>query len=84
MVPIVAPAPVTSVRARLIADPAYAFRSVAALAAIGVTLLGAVPMTAAWAAGRADPILAQAVDGLPRRWTPWPPPSAWSTRTGAR
>ena len=66
IVPIVAPTPVTSVRARFAADPAYTFRSVAALAAIGVTLLGAVPMTAAWAAGRADPILAQAVDGAPQ------------------
>jgi cytochrome oxidase Cu insertion factor (SCO1/SenC/PrrC family) len=66
VVPIVAPSPVASMRARLIADPAYTFRSVAALAAIGVTLLGTVPMTAAWAAGRADPILAQAVDGAPQ------------------
>ena len=48
------------------ADPTYTFRSVAALGAIGVTLLGAVPMAAAATDAHADPVLAQAVDGAPQ------------------
>jgi cytochrome oxidase Cu insertion factor (SCO1/SenC/PrrC family) len=55
----------TALRARWAADPAYAFRNVAAIGALGVTLVGAVPLTAAAANPRADPILAQAVDGTP-------------------
>ena len=47
-------------------DPAYVFRSVAALGALGVTLLGAVPMAVAATITRADPVMAEAVDGGPQ------------------
>jgi cytochrome oxidase Cu insertion factor (SCO1/SenC/PrrC family) len=50
---------------RLTANPAQAFRSVAALGAIGITLVGAAPMAAAAINPHADPILAQAIDGSP-------------------
>jgi cytochrome oxidase Cu insertion factor (SCO1/SenC/PrrC family) len=66
--PAVAPVPETTPlpwRARLSADPAYTFRSIAALAAIGVTVVGAAPMAFATANPNADPILTQAVDGPP-------------------
>jgi cytochrome oxidase Cu insertion factor (SCO1/SenC/PrrC family) len=49
-----------------VANPTYTFRSVAAIGAIGVTLLGAVPMAAAAINPHADPVLAQAVDGAPQ------------------
>jgi cytochrome oxidase Cu insertion factor (SCO1/SenC/PrrC family) len=52
-------------RGRLVADRTYAFRSLAAFGAIGVTLIGAGPMAAAAANPNADPILAQAVNGPP-------------------
>jgi cytochrome oxidase Cu insertion factor (SCO1/SenC/PrrC family) len=52
-------------RQHLSADPAYTFRSIAAVAAIGVTLVGAAPMAFAAANPNADPILTQAVDGPP-------------------
>jgi cytochrome oxidase Cu insertion factor (SCO1/SenC/PrrC family) len=48
-----------------VADPTYTFRSIAALGAIGIVLVGAVPMAAAAASPHADPILAQAIDGTP-------------------
>jgi cytochrome oxidase Cu insertion factor (SCO1/SenC/PrrC family) len=73
-VPVVteAPAPVTAAAgedpsfwARLGRRPAYAFRSVAALAAIGITLIGVVPMAAASVNPNADPIIAEAFDGPP-------------------
>ena len=67
-----APVPITtavgddsSFWARLASRPAYAFRSVAALAAIGITLIGVVPMAAASVNPNADPIIAEAVDGPP-------------------
>jgi cytochrome oxidase Cu insertion factor (SCO1/SenC/PrrC family) len=68
VVPIAAAAPATRrpLVARLAADPTYAFRSVAALAAVAVTLLGVVPMAVAWADPEADPVLAQAIDGAPQ------------------
>ena len=50
---------------RLTARPAYALRSLAALAAIGVTLVGAAPMALASTNPNADPIVSQAVDGSP-------------------
>jgi len=50
---------------RISADPAYAFRSIAALAAVGITLVGAAPMAFATANPNADPILTEAVDGPP-------------------
>ena len=45
------------------ADPAHVFRSAAAVGAVGVVLLGAVPMAVASTVDRADPVMAQAVDG---------------------
>jgi cytochrome oxidase Cu insertion factor (SCO1/SenC/PrrC family) len=50
-------------RERLTANPTYAFRSIAALAALGITLVGAAPMAVASTDPHADPILTQAVDG---------------------
>jgi cytochrome oxidase Cu insertion factor (SCO1/SenC/PrrC family) len=47
------------------ADPAYAFRSIAAVGAVGIALVGVVPMTLAMASAQADPILAEAIDGTP-------------------
>lgn len=51
-------------RQRLAAEPAYALRSAAALAAVGVTLVGAVPMAVAAASPGADPVLADAISGV--------------------
>ncbi|MCU1495831.1 MAG: hypothetical protein JWO62_3595 [Acidimicrobiaceae bacterium] len=61
----VPPDPTLSWRARLAANPTYAFRGAAALGAIGVTLLGAAPMAVASTNPNADPIVAQAIDGTP-------------------
>ena len=47
------------------ADPAYAFRSIAAIGAVGITVVGVVPMALALTSAQADPILAQAIDGTP-------------------
>ncbi len=52
-------------RDRLTADPAYTFRSIAALSAIGILLVGVAPMAFAAANPNADPILTEAVDGPP-------------------
>ncbi|MBO0715177.1 MAG: SCO family protein, partial [Acidimicrobiales bacterium] len=52
-------------RERLVADPKYAFRSFAALGAVGVTLIGVAPMAAATTNPNADPILAESVYGQP-------------------
>jgi cytochrome oxidase Cu insertion factor (SCO1/SenC/PrrC family) len=52
-------------RDRLIARPAYVFRSLLALGAVGVVLLGAAPMALASTNPVADPILNQALDGTP-------------------
>ncbi|HUC13039.1 MAG TPA: SCO family protein, partial [Acidimicrobiales bacterium] len=54
-----------SLRDRLAADPTFTFRAVAAVGAVGVILLGAVPMAAASLNPRADPVLAEAIDGTP-------------------
>lgn len=45
--------------------PAYALRAISALAAIGVVLIGAVPMAVASMNPNASPIIAQATDGTP-------------------
>ena len=50
-------------RQRWVADPAYALRSVGALAAVAITLVGVAPMAAAAASPNADPIINQAVNG---------------------
>jgi protein SCO1/2 len=47
----------------LVADPAYALRSVGALAAVAITIVGAAPMAVAAATPNADPIINQAVNG---------------------
>jgi cytochrome oxidase Cu insertion factor (SCO1/SenC/PrrC family) len=52
-------------RQRLRADPAYVMRSLAAVAALAVTIVGAVPMAVAATEPHADPIIAEAVDGTP-------------------
>jgi cytochrome oxidase Cu insertion factor (SCO1/SenC/PrrC family) len=66
VVPIVrTPADAGSWRDRLITNPGYAFRFIAALAAIGIVLVGGVPMAVAAASPNADPILDTAVDGAP-------------------
>ena len=53
-------------RQRLRVSPSYAFRSIAALGAIGVILVGAVPMAAAATQPSADPLLTQAINGAPQ------------------
>jgi len=64
--PVAAVAPAdNSLRGRLAADPTFTFRTVAALGAVGVILVGAVPMAAASLNPRADPVLAEAIDGTP-------------------
>lgn len=65
VVPLAAPAKDASLLAKALADPAYTFRSVAAVGAIGVVLVGVVPMGLASLNPRADPALAQAIDGTP-------------------
>jgi cytochrome oxidase Cu insertion factor (SCO1/SenC/PrrC family) len=67
-----APAPVSaaddgaqSFWAGLATRPGYALRCIAALAAIGITLIGVVPMAAASVNPNADPIIAEAFDGPP-------------------
>jgi len=64
-VPITAAKPAGSLWDRLTARPSYAFRSLAALAAIGIALVGAAPMAVASTDSNADPIVAQAIDGTP-------------------
>ena len=54
-----------TLRERLTARPAYTFRVLAALCAVGVTLVGAAPMAVASANPNADPIVSQAIDGTP-------------------
>ncbi|MGH9028400.1 MAG: SCO family protein [Acidimicrobiales bacterium] len=61
-------------RERLLVDPTYVLRSVAALGAAGITLLGAAPFAFAAANPHADPILSQAIDGTPNS-TDAPAPS---------
>jgi cytochrome oxidase Cu insertion factor (SCO1/SenC/PrrC family) len=50
-------------RARLASNPTYAFRSLAALGALGIVVLGAAPMAAASVNPNADAIVSQATDG---------------------
>ncbi|MGO8860913.1 MAG: SCO family protein [Acidimicrobiales bacterium] len=52
-------------RQRLVTSPGDAFRFVAALAAMGIVLVGGIPMAVATADPNADPILATALDGTP-------------------
>ncbi len=55
--------PALTWRQRWVADPAYALRSVGALAAVAITLLGVAPMAVAAATPTADPIISRALDG---------------------
>jgi len=64
-VPITAAKPPGSLWDRLTARPSYTFRSLAALAAIGIAVVGAAPMAVASTNPNADPIVAQAIDGTP-------------------
>lgn len=57
------PAAAWTWRQRWAADPAYALRSVGALAAVAITLLGVAPMAAAATTPNADPIVNRAVNG---------------------
>ena len=50
---------------RLRAEPTYVLRSLAAPAALAITLLGAVPIAIAATQPHAAPIIAEAVDGTP-------------------
>jgi cytochrome oxidase Cu insertion factor (SCO1/SenC/PrrC family) len=52
-------------RASVVARPAYVLRSLAAVGAIAITLLGAAPMALAATNPVADPILNEAIDGSP-------------------
>ncbi len=72
--PVVVPIRAASLRERIVARPAYAFRALAALGAIGVALLGAAPMAAASLDSTASPILAEATDGTPNS-TDFPAPA---------
>jgi cytochrome oxidase Cu insertion factor (SCO1/SenC/PrrC family) len=57
--------PPVAFRQRLTARPTYTFRVLAALCAIGITLVGAAPMAVASTDPNADPIVSQAIDGTP-------------------
>jgi cytochrome oxidase Cu insertion factor (SCO1/SenC/PrrC family) len=52
-------------RERLRASPTYVFRSLAAFAALAITLVGAIPMAVAATEPDAAPILSEATDGAP-------------------
>ncbi len=52
-------------RLALSRHPGYFLRSVLALGSVGIVLLGAVPMALASAQPNADPIIAQALNGVP-------------------
>jgi cytochrome oxidase Cu insertion factor (SCO1/SenC/PrrC family) len=61
-------------RERLRANPTYAFRSIAALGAVAITIVGVAPMARAATNPNADPILTEALDGSPNVVdTPAPP-----------
>ena len=64
---ITPPAAAWTWRQRWAADPAYALRSVGALAAVAITLLGVAPMAAAATTPNADPIVNRAVNGVRHR-----------------
>jgi cytochrome oxidase Cu insertion factor (SCO1/SenC/PrrC family) len=50
---------------RISANPTYSFRALAALGAVGITVLGAAPMAVASVNPNADAIVSQAIDGTP-------------------
>ncbi|MCU1489893.1 MAG: hypothetical protein JWM85_1298 [Acidimicrobiaceae bacterium] len=68
--PLAAPVPIVARSEQgwlqgLAARPAHTFRSIGALGALAVTLIGVAPMTVAAAAPNADAIVSQAIDGTP-------------------
>jgi cytochrome oxidase Cu insertion factor (SCO1/SenC/PrrC family) len=66
VVPIVrVPADGGTRRQRLITNPGYAYRFVAAVGAMAIVLVGGLPLAVAAASPNADPLLATAVDGTP-------------------
>ncbi len=69
-VPVAAPQPVAA-RDRVGAfgalEPSYLFRAAAAIGALVVVLIGAVPMAASAASSNADPVLQEALNGVPEQ-----------------
>jgi cytochrome oxidase Cu insertion factor (SCO1/SenC/PrrC family) len=74
VVPITAATPAGSAWDRLTTTPAYTFRVVAALGALGIVVIGAAPMAVAATNHNADPILTEAIDG-PAQATNYSAPS---------
>jgi cytochrome oxidase Cu insertion factor (SCO1/SenC/PrrC family) len=64
------------------ATPAYLLRSVAALAALAVVVIGAAPMAAAAVSQGTDPILSEALDGTPNSLDSPAPPFALTDQDG--
>ncbi len=64
------------------ATPAYVMRSVAALAALAVVVIGAAPMAAAAVNQSTDPILSEALDGSPNSLDSPAPPFALTDQDG--
>ena len=56
---------IEALRRRATAQPAFLLRALAALGAIGVVTVGALPMALASVNPNADPIVAEAIDGSP-------------------
>jgi len=74
VVPIASAVPSRPWWERLVASPSYALQGLAAVGAVGIVLLGVVPMAAAAANPNADPILIQSIDSTPGIMdTPAPP-----------
>lgn len=69
---------------RLRASPTYALRSVAALGAVGIVLVGALPVAGAAADTNADPILAQATTGQMQTTDGQAPPFQLTDQEGRR
>jgi cytochrome oxidase Cu insertion factor (SCO1/SenC/PrrC family) len=78
------PEPVPSGGGRLTRlHPSYLLRSMAALAAVGIVVVGAAPMALAATSGTADPILNQAVNGSPNYVDSPAPSFSLTDQTGA-
>jgi cytochrome oxidase Cu insertion factor (SCO1/SenC/PrrC family) len=80
--PVAEPVEVPSWRQRVAASPAYAFRTVAALGAVAITVVGAAPMAVAAADRSPDAILSQVVDGTPTASSVPAPAFALDDQTG--
>jgi cytochrome oxidase Cu insertion factor (SCO1/SenC/PrrC family) len=66
----------------VVAKPRDAFSSIASLGAIGITLVGALPMVVAATTASADPVLTQAIDGTPDATDLRAPPFSLVDQTG--